>query len=69
MAQNLLTDDQCNRLSNYNELLKTFPGRMKMSSSTFREVINDSNVVGLVIQKLDERLLKILQKTVIILIN
>ena len=24
MAQNLLTDDQCNRLSNYNELLKTF---------------------------------------------
>lgn len=46
MAQNLLTDVQCNRLSNYNELLKTFPGRMKMSSTTFREVINDSNVVG-----------------------
>lgn len=46
MAQNLLTDDQCNRLSNYNELLKTFPGRMKISSATFREVINDSNVVG-----------------------
>ena len=46
MAQNLLTDDQCNRLSNYNELLKTFPGRMKISSYTFREVINDSNVVG-----------------------
>lgn len=46
MAQNLLVESQCNQLENYNELLKTFPGRMKTSAATFREVISDSNVAG-----------------------
>lgn len=46
MAQNLLVESQCNQLENYNELLKTFPGRMKTSAATFREIISDSNVAG-----------------------
>lgn len=45
-AQSLIVEGKCKKLENYNELLKTFPGRMKASATTFREVINDSNVVG-----------------------